>query len=167
MFQPNTPQWVTIVVTFALATLQGSDDVGPPAFLVITGALIVWWLEGRRQKRHKLEQSDLGVSYAEGRGVSQDDAQAEAWTRKAADQGDADAQYNLGVMYRDGQGVPKDAVLAYMWFNLSVARGAGEQQKTAASNRDAIAKTMTPQQIADALKLAREWLSAFKTRGGK
>ena len=36
--------------------------------------------------------------YGDGRGVAQDDAQAVAWYRKAAEQGDAAAQNNLGWM---------------------------------------------------------------------
>ena len=32
-------------------------------------------------------------------GVPEDDAEAVKWFRKAADQGDAHAQYNVGVMY--------------------------------------------------------------------
>ena len=43
-----------------------------------------------------------------GQGVPQDYAEAVTWYRKAAEQGDADAQYNLGVMYAKGQGVPQD-----------------------------------------------------------
>ena len=39
-----------------------------------------------------------------GRGVPQDRAQAAAWYRKAAEQGDAKAQFNLGLMYRYGPG---------------------------------------------------------------
>ena len=38
-----------------------------------------------------------------GSGVEQDDATAVGWYRKAADQGDANAQYNLGVMYEKGR----------------------------------------------------------------
>ena len=38
------------------------------------------------------------------RGVPQDRAQAAAWYRKAAEQGDAQAQFNLGLMYRYGPG---------------------------------------------------------------
>ena len=38
------------------------------------------------------------------RGVPQDRAQAAAWYRKAAEQGDAKAQFNLGLMYRYGPG---------------------------------------------------------------
>ena len=32
------------------------------------------------------------------------------WFRKAAEQEDADAQYNLGVCYANGEGVAKDEV---------------------------------------------------------
>ena len=35
---------------------------------------------------------------------------AARWYRLAADQGDADAQFNLGAMYAEGQGVPQDYV---------------------------------------------------------
>ena len=46
--------------------------------------------------------------YAKGEGVPENDAEAVKWFRKAAEQGDADAQYNLGVMYANGEGVLKD-----------------------------------------------------------
>ena len=124
---------------------------------------VTWWRQAAEQG-DAAAQSDLGVMYATGQGVPQDDAQAVAWTRKAADQGHALAQLNLGVMYANGKGAPKVAVLAYMWFNLSAARGTGETQKTAASNRDGIAKTMTPQELAGAQTLAREWHAAFDAR---
>jgi uncharacterized protein len=42
-----------------------------------------------------------------------------------------------------------------MWFNLSAAQG----DQDAAGARDSIAKRMTPAQIAEAQKLAREWQS--------
>jgi site-specific DNA recombinase len=51
--------------------------------------------------------------YAQGHGVPQDDARAVEWLRKAADQGNADAQFDLGVMYAQGRGArtidPKEA----------------------------------------------------------
>ena len=43
-----------------------------------------------------------------GEGVPKDYKQAVYWFRKAADQGNAGAQYNLGAMYAKGEGVPKD-----------------------------------------------------------
>ena len=40
--------------------------------------------------------------YVTGVGVPQDAAEAVPWYRRAAEQGDARAQYNLGGMYREG-----------------------------------------------------------------
>ena len=45
--------------------------------------------------------------YQYGRGVAQDAKQAVSWYRKAAEQGNATAQYNLGAMYQNGDGVTK------------------------------------------------------------
>ncbi|MBJ1839458.1 sel1 repeat family protein, partial [Neisseria meningitidis] len=53
-------------------------------------------------------QFNLGMMYAEGRGVRQDYAEAVRWTRQAADQGDAQAQFLLGLMYAEGRGVRQD-----------------------------------------------------------
>ncbi|MBF1271437.1 MAG: sel1 repeat family protein, partial [Neisseria sp.] len=60
-------------------------------------------------------QFNLGLMYANGQGVRQDDAQAVQWFRKAAEQGVAEAQYNLGVMYANGQGVRQDDAQAVQW----------------------------------------------------
>ncbi len=56
-------------------------------------------------------------------------------------------------MYYGGEGVPQDYAQAHMWFNLAGAQGLEQ----AAKNRDNVAKRMTPTQIAEAEKLAREW----------
>ena len=98
-------------------------------------------------------QSSLGAMYTQGKGVPQDYSEAMKWMRLAADQGIAPAQFNLGIMYAKGQGVPQDYVLAHMWFNLSAAQG----DETAVKNRDIVAGKMTPEQLAEAQRLAREW----------
>ncbi len=103
-------------------------------------------------------QYNLGVMYDNGQGVPQDDAEAVKWYRKAAEQGVADAQYNLGVMYGNGQGVPEDYAQAHMWLNLAASRlPPGKNRDDAVFNRDLVAKRMTPAQISEAKKLAREW----------
>ncbi len=71
----------------------------------------------------------------------------------AAAQGYAEAQRNLGVMYAKGEGVPQDYVQARMWVNLAAAQG-NEQARKAV---DLLAEKMTPAQIAEAQRLAREW----------
>lgn len=98
-------------------------------------------------------QYNLGVMYATGRGVPQDYAEAVRWYRMAADQGLALAQFNLGTMYGNGLGVPQDYVQAHMWFNLSAAGGVDGAMKY----RDSTARRLTPDQLAEAQKLAREW----------
>ena len=96
--------------------------------------------------------------YSHGRGVPQDDQEAVKWYRRAAEQGEDSAQYNLASMYVSGNGVPQDYVFAHMWANLAASQG-GEG---AGEKRDAIAKFMTPQQIAEAQRLAREWKAKGK-----
>ena len=91
--------------------------------------------------------------YGAGRGVLQDQAEAAKWFRKAADQGNANAQYDLGIAYFKGLGVPQDYAIAYMWLNLGAAGG----NKDAAKFRDALISNMTPAQIAEAQRLARDW----------
>ena len=39
---------------------------------------------------------------------------------KAAEQGDADAQYNLALCYKNGTGVEKDAEKAVEWYQKAV-----------------------------------------------
>jgi TPR repeat protein len=95
-------------------------------------------------------QYNLGVMYDAGDGVPQDYAAAMSWWRKAAEQGYAKAQLGLGSMYFNGWGVLQDYVIAYMWYNLASAGGVG-------GGLDFITMQMTPAQIAEAQKLARDW----------
>jgi len=101
-----------------------------------------------------------GFMYANGQGVPRDEAEALRWYRIAADRGDAEAQNNLGVIYSDGNGVPANLVEATKWFKVAAARfSASEKEKRdkAMKNSDLLAKKMTPTQVAEADKLAREW----------
>lgn len=85
---------------------------------------------------------------------------ARAWFRKAADQGKVDTQILLGGMYILGLGVPQDYVQAHLWYNLAAAGSLPEDadhRKMAAAERDKLAAKMTPAQIAEAQRLAREW----------
>lgn len=108
-------------------------------------------------------QYTLGNMYATGQGVPMSIAQALSWYRKAADQGLAKAQYNLGVLYGNGQGVPQDYVQAHLWFALAAAQG----DKDALANRDLVINAMTAAEIAEAQRLAHEWLDRFRRRNGK
>ncbi|KAF7277606.1 hypothetical protein GWI33_003147, partial [Rhynchophorus ferrugineus] len=50
----------------------------------------------------------LGNRYKNGQGVKQDQSQAFAWFKKAADQGIPSAQLNVGQMYANGVGVKQN-----------------------------------------------------------
>ena len=105
-------------------------------------------------------QGQLGFMYALGEGVPQDRAEAVRWYRLAADQGDPLAQSNLGFLYRTGRGVPQDQVQAHMWYDLAVSRATGEAREIALRNRDLTASQLTPADLSEALRLAREWDAA-------
>ena len=114
------------------------------------------------EQGHAGAQSLLGLKYARGLGVPEDDTEAVRWYRLAAEQGHAESQWLLGTMYEDGDGVPEDDVLGYMWFNLSAAQG----QELAQSNKDLIEQRMTREQIAEAQRLSREWIETHRQDGG-
>jgi len=97
-------------------------------------------------------QLSLGGMYYNDQGVQQGYSEAAKWTRKAAEQGYTPAQAHLGVLYWNGQGVQQDVVLAYMWLSLASAN-----EPDAVRERDLAASQMTPDEIAEAQRLAREW----------
>jgi uncharacterized protein len=106
----------------------------------------------------RFAQFALGFIYDTAKGMPRDDTAAAKWYRKAADQGVVGAQYNLGAMYADGHGVLRDYVEAYKWLSIVVDGSAADQDRVAAfKTRDVVAMQMTPEQVARAQKLAREW----------
>jgi PAS domain S-box-containing protein len=120
--------------------------------------------EARKWYRRAADQGDtdaqleIGDMYHEGRGVAQDYSEAVRWYRLAADHGNAAAQYNLGISYARGTGVPQDNIVAYMWFNLAATRFKSPVSRVrAVGNRNAVAKKMSPEEIARAQALAHEW----------
>ncbi|HHF6569470.1 TPA: tetratricopeptide repeat protein [Haemophilus influenzae] len=69
-------------------------------------------------------QFNLGVMYAKGQGVKQDDFEAVKWFRKAAEQGHAKAQAILGFSYLLGErGVQVNKSLAKEWFGKACDNG--------------------------------------------
>jgi uncharacterized protein len=118
------------------------------------------WYRLAAEQGNAIAQVNLGFLYYNGQGVPQDYGEAAKWYRLAAEQGNPTAQSNLGSMYYSGQGVPQDYVQAHLWVNLAASRfppSATEDRDQAAHNRDVVASKMTPGQIAEAKRLAREW----------
>ncbi len=61
-------------------------------------------------------------------------------------------------MYAKGMGMPQNFVRAHMWYNLAGSNG----NESAVRLRDVYAEQMTPTEIAEAQRLAREWMPASK-----
>ena len=94
--------------------------------------------------------------------MPQDEAEAVRWFRLAAEQGHADAQFALAVGFAEGLGASQDDVQAYLWYTVAyVTYRAGEEREMAVEYRDVVAERMTPEQIAEAQRLAREWDAAY------
>jgi uncharacterized protein len=103
-------------------------------------------------------QTRLGQMYETGQSVPNNYAEAVTLYRRAADQDFKIAQWNLGSMYERGRGVPKDYVQAHMWYNLAPTQGFF----LAVAGGDRLESDMTPAQIAEAQKLARDWKPKLK-----
>jgi len=72
---------------------------------------------------------------------------------KSAGKDFLEAQSALGTMYTKGQGVPRDFVQAQMWLSSALAYGDADAQK----RLDSVAWRMSPTEIAEAQRLAKEW----------
>ena len=114
------------------------------------------WFRKAADQGDAVAEFQLGNQYAFGKGVPQDYSEAMAWFRKASEQGHRKATLFLGIMYGEGRGVPQDYVRAHMWFGLSAAQG----EQRAVKGLEMIEQRMTPAQINEAQKLARDWKPA-------
>ena len=71
-----------------------------------------------------------------------------------AQTGAPDALFELGMLYATGRDVAADLVVAHKWFNLAAARG----NQDARDHSSELAREMSTDQVAEAQRLAREWL---------
>ena len=70
----------------------------------------------------------IGMMYYFGNSVTQDQAQAVRWMRKAAVKGLAEAQVALGLMYREGNGIEEDDAESCIWLNKAAVQGIADAQ---------------------------------------
>ena len=80
------------------------------------------------EEGHIGAQVGLGLMYATGKGVVENDIEAEKWYRLAAEQGSALAQYNLGIIYRNGRGVARDPAEGAKWYRMAAEQGVAAAQ---------------------------------------
>ena len=94
------------------------------ALLVLIGISIVIAYQTPLPKLQRL----LGVIYANGYGVAQNNRQEVVWYQKAAYQGDTEAKNRLGLMYATGRGVAKDDLQAVTWYQKAAAQDSAKAQ---------------------------------------
>lgn len=117
----------------------------------------VKWYRKSAEQGFAPSQCKLGDMSLIGQGVPQDFAEAVKWYRKSADQGDANAMESLGLMYLNGHGVQQDYVEAGKWLNLASAFSGKDSRDGSVSMLAELAAGMTPEQVEEAQKRAREW----------
>lgn len=80
----------------------------------------------------------------------------DGWIQQA-ETGRVEAQYEIGLRFSTGQdGAPLDYIMAHKWLNLAAMRGSEDARRLRAE----LAGDMTRDEIAQAQRLAREWMSA-------
>lgn len=67
----------------------------------------------------------------------------------------AEILFELGLMYATGRDCEADVVAAHKWLNIAAIKGSAR----AAEMRGELSATMSKQDIAKALREAREWMT--------
>ena len=83
-------------------------------------AKVVQWFEKNAEKGDPVVMFNLGILYADGRGVVQDDTKAVYWYEKAANKKCVEAMGLLSGMYESGRGVAPDHIKAKYWLNKAL-----------------------------------------------
>ena len=105
-------------------------------------------VEGNREAQFELGDKQFKD------GAPEDKRAAWYWLCLAAQQRHAEAQYRLGLFYREGlDPVRRDLANAYLWYELAADR----RVSGAAEDRAAVARDLSPAQIAAAERRAIEW----------
>ncbi len=150
---------IVLVLVLVLAACGPSADLETGAESYNRGDYATALIEFRplAEQGDAQAQALLGTMYMNGKGVARDYAEAAKWFHLAAEQGQELAQFSLGTMYVYGLGVTLDYVQAHKWYSLAALRSSGEDRDEAASNRDDVEAKMSPAQVTEAQRLAREW----------
>ena len=109
---------VSITAWFALDQHAALAPPQPPASLP----------HARAAQGDAEAQLHLGMRYAEGDGVVQNDKEAAKWFALAAKQGVAEAQYQYGLALLQGRGVVQDYQAAFSWIEKPAQRGYARAQ---------------------------------------
>ncbi len=75
------------------------------------------------EQGYPLAECQIGYFYFEDLGVEKDLEKAVCWTRRAADHGDRDGQYNLAWFHEEAIGVERDMEQAIFWYRQAALQG--------------------------------------------
>ena len=75
------------------------------------------------EQGYPLAECQVGYFYAQGLGVERDLDKALLWTRRAAEHGDRDGQFNLGCFYEEGTVLARDMEQAALWYQRAARQG--------------------------------------------
>ena len=109
-------KWYMVAFAMIWASISGVTYVSVPGMV---GASQFGYL-----------QLIMGEKCFYGDGLPQDYAEALSWYRKAADQGDAGAEFCLGWMYENGLGVTRDCAEALKWYRLAADQDYAEAENS-------------------------------------
>jgi len=114
----------------------------------------VKWYRKAAEQNYAPAQYNLGLCYEHGNGVAANRVEAAKWYRKAAEQNYVDAQFNLGMSYEEADPGTEDWAEVYKWLSLAAMQGHERAKKFMTVLES---KLMTPEQIAQGQKRAREF----------
>lgn len=154
--------YVCIALIFAVAPASSAD----PANLLKESERKIY-----EEAYPKALQEDVDAMYKVGItywGAAELDAknkkvfweEAHKWLRSAAEKGHADAMHFLGDLYLWGKGVPRDGARSYMWLTLAKTHGRVYDEKFLKF----IHREVTPEQVREGTRLAKDWMAANKTK---
>ena len=112
------------------------------------------WYRKAAEQNYAKAQYKLGICYEQGEGVAKDQAEAAKWFRKAAEQNYVNPQFNLGMCYEEADAGTEDWAEVYKWLSLAAMQGHERAKKFMTVLES---KLMTPEQIAQGQKRAREF----------
>lgn len=121
---------LTGIVVLVIGTLIGENVISQPSDRHIPEwkkRVSFYTLKTEATLGYTTAQTNLGLGYLTGSIVPKNEVTGVYWSRKAAESGDAIAQYNLGYCYMKGLGeLPKDEHQAQYWLSKSANSGYGE-----------------------------------------
>jgi putative methionine-R-sulfoxide reductase with GAF domain len=143
--------------------LASSRASNPTAVVTVSPVLETATFDQLQQLAEKGDpaaEDALGLRYASGDGVKQDDTEAAVWFTRAAENGNVKAQVALGTRYWAGRGVPASLSRAYFWTVL--ARAAGD--KNSKTFAEFLASHMTRSQATTIEQQAEVWYQQHESQ---